>query len=85
MKKLKFILPVMAFVFAIAVSFASAKFVETTDIVGEFIQKPGLCEPVTAGCSGDGPTCTIPGQIVYRISNETLTMCSDPLGHTPLP
>ncbi len=82
MKKIKIIMPLVAFVFAIALSFASAN---TTSIAeeGEFIQldNPQSCEQVTANCSGSGDFCTIPGQQVYKMRNGTV--CSQPLRHTP--
>lgn len=72
MKKLRIILPIMAFVFAVAISFASVKGFNAPEI-GEFIvsTNPQACEPVDADCEGEGATCTYFGQNVYEIKNGT--------------
>ncbi|WP_228530259.1 DUF6520 family protein [Tamlana sp. I1] len=82
MKNLKIILPVMAFMFAVALSFATAT--ETSPAqMGEYVisSNPQACQPVDAGCEGEGITCTFLGQHVYAVKNGTT--CNNLLERDP--
>ena len=80
MKKLKVIMPIAAFVFAIAFSFASVKLVDPDP--GIYIQKnPQQCTEVPASCEGSGATCTFSGQDVYGLRDGTV--CSQLLEKDP--
>ena len=78
MKKLKIIMPIAAFVFAIAFSFASVKMFNDPE-QGEFIKltNPTDCQPITANCNGDSELCTVSGKQVYEFRDGTI--CSEPL------
>ena len=79
MKKLRIVLPAVAFVFAIAFSFASVRIADAQD-EGTFIQleNPQSCQEVTVDCGTTGPMCTlISGEQVYGFRDGTL--CSEPL------
>ncbi|RNL88516.1 hypothetical protein ED312_08700 [Sinomicrobium pectinilyticum] len=81
MKKMNFVLPAMAFIFTIAVSFASARLIDTQD-EGTFIQQPGICQSVPAECGEGEELCEFQEQQVYQLRNETETECSVEL-HRP--
>lgn len=78
MKKLKVIMPIAAFVFAIAFSFASVKLVDPEP--GKFIQlnNPQACLSVDEPCEGEGTICTTDtSEIVYGLRDGTV--CSQQL------
>lgn len=81
MKKLKVIMPIAAFVFAIAFSFASVKLADPEP--GTFIQHsdPQECESVTIECKGEGATCKYFNQDVYGLRDGTV--CSQLLEKDP--
>lgn len=71
-------MPIAAFVFAVAFSFASVKLVDPEP--GKFIQldSPQACVPVDEPCEGQGTICkTLDGQIIYGIKDGTV--CSQQL------
>lgn len=75
MKKMKFVMPVMALSCAIAFAFASNNN-EVAPI--EYIQSgPQSCTLVTANCEGDEELCEFSSKQVYAQKNGTL--CATPL------
>lgn len=83
MKNLKIILPAMAFMFAVALSFATVNETSPTEM-GEFVisSNPQACHPVDADCEGEGITCTFLGQNVYEVKNGTT--CNNLLERDPV-
>ncbi len=87
---MKFVLPAVAFIFAIAMSFASVHRSEVQQ--DEFIQltSPNVCQDVQAGCTNnptDNATCRVDSEefggvyTVFEQSNPAGTMCSLELKH----
>lgn len=83
MKKFKFILPAIAFVFAAGLALASSGSGDATEI-GEFIQNPNECKAVEANCNNMGNLCTFNGKPVYKFRNSA-TQCAVELLHQPTP
>ncbi|UNY98617.1 DUF6520 family protein [Zhouia spongiae] len=82
MKKMKFILPVGAFILAAGMAFASATFSEPA-LTGKFIQLEGECRAVPeAECNDLGQTCTYQSQTVYAMK-VSATECSVERKHQP--
>lgn len=81
MKKLKFLIPVTAFVMAAGLAFASENWSEP--VINKFVQLPGECKAVPqAECNNQGALCTYQGLQVYAIRNSA-TQCSVELRHQP--
>ncbi|TNJ46080.1 hypothetical protein KFZ70_09135 [Tamlana fucoidanivorans] len=81
MKKFRVFMPIVAFVCAIAFSFASVKMADSEP--GTFIQNsnPQQCQSVAVDCEGEGATCTYFGQSVYGLRDGTI--CSQLLEKDP--
>ena len=74
-------MPIVAFVCAVAFSFASVKLANPEQ--GTFIQtsNPQECESVTIECEGEGTACSYFGQDVYGLRDGTV--CSQVLEKDP--
>ncbi len=74
-------MPIVAFVCAVAFSFASVKLANPEP--GKFIQtsNPQECESVSVECNGEGITCTYLSQDVYGMRDGTV--CSQLLEKDP--